>query len=62
MQIQKNLPPLAFRVAPFCEAIGISRSTFYAMRKRGEIRVVRIGGRTLVPAAEAERLLLEVAQ
>jgi excisionase family DNA binding protein len=49
--------PLAYRVSPFCEAIGIGRTTFYDLVKRGKIRVVRIGGRTLVPASEAERLL-----
>jgi excisionase family DNA binding protein len=48
---------LAYRVADFCRRIGISRSTFYALLKREEIKVIRLGGRTLVPRAEAERLV-----
>ena len=48
---------LAFRVNDFCSAMGFGRSTFYELVKRGEIRTVVIGGRRLVPAAEADRLL-----
>jgi excisionase family DNA binding protein len=50
-------PPLALRVKPFCQRIGISPATFYKYVNLGKIRVVKIGGRTLVPAAEVERLL-----
>lgn len=49
--------PLAYRVADFCRRIGISRSTFYALIKKKKIHVIRIGGRTLVSRAEAERLV-----
>jgi excisionase family DNA binding protein len=49
--------PLAYRVKDFCSRIGISASTFWKLVSRGEIRVVRIGGRTLVPASEVTRLL-----
>jgi excisionase family DNA binding protein len=35
---------------------GISRGTFYNMRDRGEIRLVKLGRRTLVPRSEIERL------
>jgi excisionase family DNA binding protein len=48
--------PLAYRVADFCRRIGISRSTFYTLLKQKKIHVIRIGGRTLVSRAEAERL------
>lgn len=61
-QDTNTLKPLAYRVSPFCRVIGIGRSTFYELVKRGEIRVVKIGGRTLVPASEAERLLSEAAK
>jgi excisionase family DNA binding protein len=50
-------PPLALRVKPFCRRVGISPATFYKYVRLGKIRVVKIGGRTLVPAAEVERLL-----
>jgi excisionase family DNA binding protein len=35
---------------------GIARQTIYAMRDRGEIRLVKLGRRTLVPASEIRRL------
>jgi excisionase family DNA binding protein len=49
--------PFAYRVKDFCARIGISPSTFWKLVSRGEIRVIRIGGRTLVPAAEVSRIL-----
>ena len=49
--------PLAYRVKEFCRRVGISPATFYKYVSLGKIRVVKIGGRTLVPAAEVERLL-----
>jgi predicted site-specific integrase-resolvase len=49
--------PLAYRVRPFCQRVGISPATFYKYVGLKKIRVVKIGGRTLIPAQEAERLL-----
>ena len=49
--------PLAYRVAHFCKAIGIGRTKFYELDGRGKIRTVVIGGRRLIPAAEAQRLV-----
>lgn len=49
--------PLAYQVNPFCEMLGIGRTTFYNLVKAGELRTVMIGGRRVVPASEAERLL-----
>jgi excisionase family DNA binding protein len=51
--------PLAYQVDPFCRSMGISRATFYKLVNEGKLRAVRIGGRTLVPATEGERLLSE---
>ena len=48
--------PLAYQVKHFCQLAGISRTTFYELIKTGKIRVVKFGGRTLVPREEAERL------
>jgi predicted site-specific integrase-resolvase len=52
---------LAWRVNPFCHALGISRTSFYELVKRGEIRTVVVAGRRLVPDSEASRLLAEAA-
>jgi excisionase family DNA binding protein len=35
---------------------GCSRSHLYRLAKRGELRLVRVGHRRLVPASEIERL------
>jgi hypothetical protein len=54
----ENLPLLAMRVDDFRRRMGgISRSHFYELVARNEIRVIKLGYRTLVPASEAERLL-----
>jgi hypothetical protein len=53
---------LAWQVNPFCAAVGISRSSFYGLVKRGEINTVVIAGRRLVPDSEARRLLAYEAQ
>ena len=38
--------------------LGVGRSTIYKAVKRGEIPVIKIGGRFLVPKAALERLLM----
>lgn len=54
-----NGAPLALRVKDFCARIGISASTFWKRVSEEKIRVIRIGGRTLVPAEEVARILRE---
>ena len=67
MSIQTNIaaddasPRLAWRVNQFCEAVGISRTSFYELVKENKIRTVMIAGRRLVPDSEARRLLAEAA-
>ena len=53
----EEAPRLAWRVNPFCRAVGISRTSFYELVKSGQIRTVMIAGRRLVPNSEARRLL-----
>jgi len=53
----ENSEPLAYRVREFCDRIRISPSTFWKYVRAGKIRVIRIGGRTLVPANEVQRIL-----
>jgi hypothetical protein len=52
---------LAWRVNQFCDAIGISRTSFYELVKQNKIKTVIIAGRRLVPDSEAQRLLAEAA-
>jgi excisionase family DNA binding protein len=53
--------PSAWRVNDALLQLGISRATLYKMANNGEIRLARIGGRTLVPDSEIRRLLEEAA-
>ena len=43
-----------WRVDNFCRAHGIGRSKFYEEVKCGEICIIKIGKRTLVPDSEAK--------
>jgi excisionase family DNA binding protein len=51
------LPPLAHSVKQACHLLGISRSTLYLEAARGKLRLVKVAGRTLVPASEIARLI-----
>ena len=43
-----------WRVNDFCRAHGIGRTLFYDEVKRGEIKLIKIGKRTLVSDSEAK--------
>ena len=60
-KISNDLPVerQAWRVREFCEAYRIASSTFWKYVGQGKISVIRIGGRTLVPADEARRISRE---
>jgi excisionase family DNA binding protein len=49
--------PDAWRVNDALRQLSISRATLYKMASSGDIRLARIGGRTLVPDAEIKRLV-----
>jgi hypothetical protein len=60
---QESLPPLAMTVNDFRRRMGgISRSHFYELVARKQIRIVKLGHRTVVPVSEAERLLAGAAK
>jgi len=48
---------LAYRVAEFCVASGLSRSTTYRLIAQKELPTVRVRGRHLIPAAAVRGLL-----
>jgi hypothetical protein len=46
--------PVNWRVNEFCRAHGIGRTLFYDEVKRGEIKLIKIGKKTLIPDTEAK--------
>lgn len=54
-----EIEPLALSVAEAARVLRVSRTTIYRMAWRGMIRLVKLGGRTLVPMSEVRRLLGE---
>jgi excisionase family DNA binding protein len=48
---------LAYSVDEFCHLIGLGRTSFYSLRKTGQIRTISLGNRCLVPASEVDRIL-----
>jgi predicted DNA-binding transcriptional regulator AlpA len=56
-----NEPPRALRIPAACSTWGMGKSLLYQLAREGRIRLVRIAGRTVVPASEIERLVREGA-
>jgi len=59
MQVTQNETRRAYRVQDACRALGVGRSTLYKLAGNGKLRLVRIGGRTVVPGDEVNRLATE---
>lgn len=49
----------AWRVKEFCQSHRISHSTFWKFVGLGQIKIIRVGGRVLVPQEEARRITSE---
>ena len=49
-----NNPPILISVAEAARLLGVGRSTVYDIIGRGDLRVAKIGRRTLVSVAEVE--------
>ena len=52
----------AISVREFCELCGLGRTSFYAAVKRGQIRPVKFGRRTLIPIREVDSFLYGLAE
>lgn len=48
-------PPLMFQVSEACKRLGIGRTLLYELLRDGQLIGVRIGRRTVIPAAELDR-------
>ncbi len=49
-----SAPRWLLSIPEACKGLGVGRSTFYEMVARGDVEVVRIGRRALVPVAAIE--------
>lgn len=47
----------ALTVNQFCDALSIGRTLFYARVRLGQIKVLKVGTRTLVPFGEVQKFL-----
>ena len=53
-----SLPPkLAYSIKDACAALSLGKTKIFALIKVGQLPVVRVGGRTLVPATSLQALL-----
>lgn len=51
----------ALSVTEFCHALGIGRTCFYERVRLGQIKVLKVGTRTLVPIGEVEAFLERIS-
>lgn len=52
-----NCLRLAYGIRDACKASGLGRTTLYKNISEGRLKAIRIGGRTLIPAAALEAFL-----
>ena len=57
MQLDKHLPKLAYSIKEACQASSLGKTTIYARIAAGHLKVVRIGGRTVIPAESLHALI-----
>jgi len=58
MQSDNNTPPkVGYSIIEACRATSLSKSTIYSHIAAGRLRAVRVGGRTIIPAASLHALI-----
>jgi len=50
---------LASTIPDTCRRLGIGRTLVYDLIKRGQLRPIKLGTRTLIPESELQRLISE---
>ena len=55
-KLSATVGKLAYRIEEACHALGIGRTSLYELVKSGELKLIKIAGRSLVPRSEIERL------
>ena len=49
--------PLSYNVEDACRMIGIGRTSIYRLATEGKIRIIKVAGRSLVPADSLRALI-----
>lgn len=57
LQAEQPIEPLAFSIENAVHASGIGRSTLYNEIKAGELKILKVGNRTLIERDELRRWL-----
>jgi excisionase family DNA binding protein len=57
MSYNPNNSKLTYSIKEACEVSSLGRTTIYAHIKAGRLPCVKVGGRTLIPAAALEGLV-----
>lgn len=57
MKFDQHPPKLAYSIKEACEASSLGRTTLFSHIKSGRLPTVKVGGRTLIPAAALHALL-----
>lgn len=52
-----HLPKLSYSIREACQATSLGRTSIFAHIAAGRLRVVRIGGRTIIPAEALHALI-----
>lgn len=55
--VNNENPKIAYSIREACAASSLGRSTLYNHIAAGRLRVVRVGGRTIIPAEALHALL-----
>lgn len=58
----EDIRKLAYSISETCRATSLGRTSIYARIKSKELLAIRIGGRTLIPAAALEAFLARCSQ
>lgn len=57
MSSHETSKPLAYSIREACAITSLGKTTIYRLARLGSIRLVRVGGRTIVPADSLHALL-----
>ena len=59
MEAQSPTRPAAYSIPAAASQLSVSRSHIYQLIDRGQVKRVKIGGRSVIPASEVDRLAEE---